>query len=44
MNMKKLSIYAGSMYDIGSEIMAMIDELMPVNIKNPKPYSGKDPT
>ena len=34
-NIKKLSIYAGTKYDIGSEIMTMIDELIEVQIKKP---------
>jgi hypothetical protein len=39
-NLKKLVIYAGTKYDIGSKIMTMIDELVPVSMKNPEPYKG----
>jgi hypothetical protein len=42
-NLKKLSIYAGAKYDTGSDIMTMIDELVPVSIPRPEPYTGDDP-
>jgi hypothetical protein len=43
MNLKKLSIYAGSKYNTGSDIMTMIDRLTPVNIKKQTTYLGNDP-
>jgi hypothetical protein len=42
-NIKKLSIYAGTKYDMGSEIMTMIDDLIEVQVKKPDPYKGDDP-
>ena len=41
-NMKKLAIYAGTKYDMGAEIMTMIDEMIEVNIKKPELYMGDD--
>jgi hypothetical protein len=41
-NMKKLAIYAGTKYDMGSEIMTMIDDMVEVNIKKPELYTGDD--
>jgi hypothetical protein len=41
-DLKKLVIYAGTKYDTGSEIMTMIDELVPVRMKKPEPYTGTD--
>jgi hypothetical protein len=42
-NLKKISIYAGTKYDTGSDIMTTIDEMSPVTIKKPEPYIGDDP-
>jgi hypothetical protein len=43
LNIKKLSVYAATTYDMGAVMMTMIDELIDHEIKKPDPYTGNDP-
>jgi hypothetical protein len=43
MNIKKLSIYAATKYDMGAVIMTMIDKMTKSEMNRPIPYTGEDP-
>jgi hypothetical protein len=43
MNIKKLSIYAATKYDMGAVIMIMIDNMTESKMSKPTPYTGTDP-
>jgi hypothetical protein len=42
-NIKKLSTYAATTYDMGAIIMTMIDEMTEPEIMKPIPCTGTDP-
>ena len=42
-NIKKLSTYAATKYDMGAMIMIMIDEMTRTELMKPIPYTGSDP-
>jgi hypothetical protein len=42
-NIKKLSTYAATKYEMGAIIMTMIDELTDPKMMRPAPYAGSDP-
>jgi hypothetical protein len=39
-NMKKISIYVRSKYDMGAEISVLVDDLIEVKVEKPVPYIG----
>jgi hypothetical protein len=41
-NMKKISIYVGSKYDMGADISVLVDDLVEVKVTKPVPYDGND--
>jgi hypothetical protein len=42
LNIKKLSVYAATTYNMGAIMMTMVDERINPEIKKPDPYTGND--
>jgi hypothetical protein len=43
LDIKELSVYAATTYNMGAVMMTMIDELIDHEIKKPDPYTGDNP-
>lgn len=41
-NMKIISIYFGSKYEMGADVTVLVDDLVEVKIEKPVPYNGSD--